>query len=522
MDEILHLPIGYILQGSYRIDSILGQGGFGITYLGTDLTLDRKIAIKEFFPNQYCRRDSTTSHVSSGTDGSKELVEQLKVKFLKEARNIARFNCPYIIRIYAAFEANNTAYYVMEYIEGEDLREIVEANGPLFPAHAVEYIQKIGEAVEYIHRHRMNHLDIKPSNVMVRKSDDTPILIDFGLSKHYDSHGRQTSTTPTGLSHGYAPIEQYRDGGVSEFAPQTDIYSLGATLYYLLCGETPRQAVELVDEPLDFPAGFPDALKAPIAHAMEVSKARRHESIGRFLEELPDLSNATPPLTPTGDSPEQEVDFKENAEQKVEEEPNDIPMDVPQGIPMDIPVQLPAENSTAESKDVPPPPQLHEITSDDNTRLDIGDDFSQSSSYVPPIPEATQNPYERDYEQDVPPRKSYKWLWILIICLVGLAVLAFAVLTIVRETMGDEQDADIINAIETILNDDASDSLSVMASPQIEQKGTIVSGQPNDYDTTSIEMPVEEIVTDDTDFTTSTEALGYYDEEAADTAAVIW
>ena len=267
-----HLSPGSVLVGHYRIEKILGQGGFGITYLATDLSLDRLVAVKEFFPKEYCNREEQTSHMSVGTAGNKDFVERLKMKFLKEARNIAKFNCPYIIKIFAAFEANNTAYYVMEYIEGENLRDMVKRQGPLSVEKATDYIEKIGEALEYVHAHHINHLDVKPANIMVRKSDDKPVLIDFGLSKEYNEEGHQTSTTPTGISHGYAPIEQYNAGGVSDFSPESDIYSLGATFYYLLTANTPPEALRLLEEPLSFPPQLPYNLQRAINKAMACTK----------------------------------------------------------------------------------------------------------------------------------------------------------------------------------------------------------------------------------------------------------
>ncbi len=271
---------------TYRIERVLGQGGFGITYLATDLNLDRLVAIKEFFPKDYCDRESSTSHVTLGTQSASEFVNKLKAKFLKEARNIAKFDHPGIIKIHAAFEENNTAYYVMDYIEGESLSEMVKRHGPLSEAKALDYIKKVGKALEYVHSKQINHLDIKPANIMVRRSDDNPILIDFGLSKQYDSSGNQTSTTPTGISHGYAPMEQYNDGGVKEFSPQTDLYSLAATLYYILSGTTPPQATKLIEDELTFPAAIPTNLIMPISKAMSTKRRNRHETINEFVREL--------------------------------------------------------------------------------------------------------------------------------------------------------------------------------------------------------------------------------------------
>lgn len=287
------LKIGTILHGNYRIDGVLGQGGFGITYLAMDLSLDRKVAIKEFFPKDYCDREGDTSHVTLGTKNTTEFVNKLKAKFLKEAKNIAKFDNPGIIKIHAAFEENNTAYYVMDFIEGESLSAIVKKNGPLPEGKALDYIRKVGKALEYVHSHKMNHLDVKPANIMVRRKDDEPILIDFGLSKQYDSEGHQTSTTPTGISHGYAPLEQYNDGGVKEFSPQTDLYSLAATLYYLLSGVVPPQATRLVDDELTFPASMPTRFIEPIYKAMSTARRKRHDSIGTFLCDIKENQDTT-------------------------------------------------------------------------------------------------------------------------------------------------------------------------------------------------------------------------------------
>lgn len=286
------LSAGCLLEhGYYRIDKVLGQGGFGITYLATDLNLQRQVAIKEFFPKAFCDRDETTSHVTIGTSSNFEFVSRLKAKFLKEARNIAKMDHPNIIRIFAAFEENNTAYYVMEYIEGANLSEMVKKYGPISMKSALEYIKKIGSALEYIHEKKINHLDIKPANIMIR-SNNTPVLIDFGLSKQYDSDGNQTSTMPPGFSHGYAPIEQYNDGGVRDFSPQTDIYSLAATLYYILSGIVPIQATRRSDEELTFPAQIPSRLVNVIAKAMSPGRRKRHASVAEFLSDLKRSNNS--------------------------------------------------------------------------------------------------------------------------------------------------------------------------------------------------------------------------------------
>lgn len=274
-------------NGKYRILRVLGQGGFGITYLAEHTMLDKQVAIKEFFPKEYCDRDETSSHLTIGTKNSIEIVEMLKSKFIKEAKNISKLNHPNIITIHDIFTENDTAYYVMEYVEGSSLSEIVKSEGAMPERRAVGYIRKVADAIGYMHSLSMNHLDIKPANIMVRQSDDMPILIDFGLSKQYDASGGQTSTTPIGISHGFAPIEQYRPGGVSTFTPQTDVYALGATLFNLLTGTVPPHYSEILEDGLpELPATVSQRCADAVEHAMEIKKNKRPSSVAAFVEEL--------------------------------------------------------------------------------------------------------------------------------------------------------------------------------------------------------------------------------------------
>lgn len=316
-----HLAKGTLLfHGTYRIEGKLGQGGFGITYLATDVALDKYVAIKEFFPNTYCKRDTSTSRVGVATEGSREFVTKLKLKFLKEARNIAKLDHPNIVRLHAAFEENDTAYYVMDYIEGTPLSQVVKTHGPLDRCKAVEYTTLIGHALVYLHKRRINHLDVKPANIMVRRSDGAPVLIDFGLAKQYDCEGQQTTSTPVGFSQGFAPVEQYKPGGVKEFSPASDLYSLAATLYFMLSGRIPPPATDLVDEPLTFPVSIPSFLKKPIEKAMSPSRQRRHATVGEFLREInPDRQ--APPPSPEEATTFEDTTYEEPAEDKPKEDP---------------------------------------------------------------------------------------------------------------------------------------------------------------------------------------------------------
>ena len=280
-----------ILQGGkYTIISILGQGGFGITYLGVQSGLDRKVAIKEFFIREMCERDDSTNHVTLGTEGSRGTVDMYRQKFLKEARSIAQLNHSNIVRIIDVFEENGTAYYVMEYAEGGSLKDKVKEKGSLSEAVATRYIIQVAEALDYIHQRNMNHLDVKPGNIMLNEKDET-LLIDFGLSKQYDaSSGSQTSSTPIGISEGYAPMEQYKRGGVSVFSPETDIYALGATFFNLLTGLTPPSASDVYEDGIPVKEleskGVSRKAISVISQAMAGRKKDRLKSAQAFINAL--------------------------------------------------------------------------------------------------------------------------------------------------------------------------------------------------------------------------------------------
>ena len=266
-----------VLQGGrYVIHGVLGRGGFGVTYLAEQVMAKRRVCIKEFFPKDYYTRGDDTRSLMLASQGFAVSMNRYKEKFVKEAQTIAALDHHNIIPIYDVFEENNTAYYVMEYIDGESLSDVIKRRGALAESEAVDYICQAGSALEYLHDRRIMHLDVKPGNIMVRRKDNRVVLIDFGLSKHYDAQsGEATSTTPVGVSHGYAPLEQYKQGGVSTFSPETDIYSLGATLYALVVGHAPQEAATLITEPLDFPGHISLSLRSAITAAMAISPKER-------------------------------------------------------------------------------------------------------------------------------------------------------------------------------------------------------------------------------------------------------
>ena len=279
----MQLKQGTKLQhGRYEILQTLGQGGFGITYLAEQVLLGRKVTIKKFFMKDCCERDGDSFVVSVPTQNNRALVDRFKRKFLREAKMIASMNHPGIVKILDVFEENETAYYVMDYLSGGSLADIVKKNGPMEESSALKYVLMVADALDYIHSMKIAHLDVKPSNILLDDSGSA-VLIDFGISKHYDAVGEQTSSTPVGISKGYAPIEQYNQTGVQSFAPATDIYSLGATLFYLLTAQNPPEATVLLETGgPDVPESISDGTRKAIASAMSPIRKNRPQTIREF------------------------------------------------------------------------------------------------------------------------------------------------------------------------------------------------------------------------------------------------
>ena len=293
----MQLKPGTRLQGGkYEIIKTLGQGGFGITYEADHLLFGQKVALKEFFMKDICNRSADTAQVSVPSVGSQELAAKFKEKFIKEARMMFKMNHPNIVRVLDVFEENDTAYYVMEDLPGGSLADKVKREGPLPEALAEKYIRQVASALNYIHSRNTVHMDVKPSNILLNPEGNA-VLIDFGISKHYDNAGEQTSSTPVGISKGYAPLEQGRDGDVSQFKPSTDIYALGATLYHLVSGKVPPEASIVNEDGLDRPEGVSDRIWVAIEKAMQPRRKDRPQSIGEFLALL-DAKDAKPEVVP--------------------------------------------------------------------------------------------------------------------------------------------------------------------------------------------------------------------------------
>jgi serine/threonine protein kinase len=277
------LPQGILLHERYRIERVLGAGGFGITYLCRDERLQRQVCIKEFFLSGYCTRGSGQTVITQGLNAGD--FAHFRARFSEEARALARFRHPGIVQVHDVFEEHNTAYYTMDYVEGETLKALVQRKGTLPLAEAMPFMHKLLDAVEAVHAADMLHRDIKPDNIMVR-ADGQPVLIDFGSARQF-SEGKTLSQTAI-LTPGYAPPEQY-----SEKARRgifTDVYSLGATFYFILTGVRPLSATDRQLERLQAPhviqTEIPVNMSNIIMLAMNIKPENRFESIEKLRRAL--------------------------------------------------------------------------------------------------------------------------------------------------------------------------------------------------------------------------------------------
>ena len=237
-----HLQPNTTLQGGkYRIERVLGQGGFGITYLAVQTSKRRKVVIKELFIRGVNDRADDQTKVTVSNAVNVYSFSQQKEKFKKEAMRLFELRNPHIVRIYDFFEENDTAYYVMEYIKGKSLADKLKS-ASLSESTMEKYMSHILDALSAIHGKHLWHLDIKPANIMI--CDGNAVLIDFGASKHIDSNSTLTTSSAIAYTPGFAAPEQL-DGDITKFGPWTDFYALGATMYQLLTLNRPPSFSEI-------------------------------------------------------------------------------------------------------------------------------------------------------------------------------------------------------------------------------------------------------------------------------------
>jgi len=273
----------------YEIQSILGQGGFGITYLARDTNLDQLVAIKEYLPTEFSTRDKANT-VQPISENHAEIFDWGKKRFLEEAKTLAQFKHPNVVRVSSFFENNNTGYMVMDYEDGTDLVDLIKSGETFDEQRILDLMLPILDGLTQIHAQGFIHRDIKPANIFIR-TDGSPVLIDFGSARQ--AIGGQTKTMTSLVTPGFAPFEQYHDAEGKQ-GPWTDIYSLGATCYSMITGKPPIDALKRGMARLDHStdaflhltdlrAGkYSDHLLQAIDHALEFKETDRPQNVSEW------------------------------------------------------------------------------------------------------------------------------------------------------------------------------------------------------------------------------------------------
>ena len=284
------LKVGTILHGTYRIDSYLSSGGFGNTYVATNIEFEERVAIKEFFMKGVTQRDDNQTTVSVSNLENTNSFQEQKEKFKKEARRLRKLQNEHIVKVHDMFDENGTAYYVMDYVDGENLAERLKRTGrPMTESEVRLILPQILDALKAVHNEGFCHLDIKPSNIMLEKGGKIK-LIDFGASKQLGANGTLTTNAPTAFAQtpGYAPREQMEQN-LDKIGPWTDIYALGATLYNLLTNNKPPLPTDIDDDmsedkhhALPFPESVGE-LKFLVLQMLNTNRMQRPQSVDGII-----------------------------------------------------------------------------------------------------------------------------------------------------------------------------------------------------------------------------------------------
>lgn len=389
------LRVGTILHGTYRVDGYLASGGFGNTYVATNIQFGERYAIKEFFLKGVTERDENTTTISVSNQENAATFEAQCDKFKKEAVRLRKLSSPHIVCVHDLFEENGTAYFVMDFVDGENLRDYLKKIGhPLDEATVWQVFDQVLDALEVVHSHGLFHLDLKPANLMMDQQGGVR-LIDFGASKQMKAGSGATTSTAVSYTNGYAPREQMEQA-LDKFGPWTDFYALGATLYFLLTDQKPPLPSDIDDdmtddkhEALAMPDSISDRLRRMVLWLMATDRRKRPQSV---------------------------ADIRSVLNQKAVNKPAD-PTKGEEGD--DVTIVLPKSDQD-------------KVNDDPAANGETGDISSDSPSAASDDSSTTDNPSAADDEteivQDDPSveveeKKSSKWKWILVVLI--FAVIGF-------------------------------------------------------------------------------------------------
>ena len=290
------LPIGQTLQERYLIGGVIGKGGFGITYTAFDKKLERRVAIKEYYPYGLALRTPGTTMVSAPDTDAEDVFSKGADKFYDEARLVAKFSGNQnIVNVFDFFYENSTVYYVMEYLQGQSMKKYIEKHGTVSEEQAVYIAKEVSNALVASHSSNVLHRDISPDNIMLC-NDGKVKLIDFGAARQVLSEGSQSLSVI--LKQGFAPLEQYQKKGKQ--GPWTDIYALGATMYYIVTGDLLDDPMSRLDDDEEFSSnthGINEGLWNVIKKATMLKIGDRYKDIFEFREDLNGISVNSVPLT---------------------------------------------------------------------------------------------------------------------------------------------------------------------------------------------------------------------------------
>ena len=297
--EPFALKPGTILDGKYLVGEMLGQGGFGITYIGFDLLLEQKVAIKEYYPMStgMVSRENSTTVVWSSAVMQKSGMEKGFDSFLKEARKMAKLGgIPGVVGVKSVFIQNETAYIVMDFIEGETLLKKLQREGPMDYGTCISLMTPIMQALAEVHKHGIIHRDISPDNIMVQ-SDGKLILLDLGAAKDLDIQGKDGNVQSSQMvaKHGFSPVEQYGQAG--KIGPWTDVYAMAATIYYCCTGVLPPSATDrMIEDTLTCRPRLTKEEFDVLAFCMSVLPQKRPQNMDALLQIVTHPAGKTPPV----------------------------------------------------------------------------------------------------------------------------------------------------------------------------------------------------------------------------------
>ena len=297
--EPFALKPGTILDGKYLVGEMLGQGGFGITYIGFDLLLEQKVAIKEYYPMStgMVSRENSTTVVWSSAVMQKSGMEKGFDSFLKEARKMAKLGgIPGVVGVKSVFIQNETAYIVMDFIEGETLLKKLQRGGPMDYGTCISLMTPIMQALAEVHKHGIIHRDISPDNIMVQ-SDGKLILLDLGAAKDLDIQGKDGNVQSSQMvaKHGFSPVEQYGQAG--KIGPWTDVYAMAATIYYCCTGVLPPSATDrMIEDTLTCRPRLTKEQFDVLAFCMNVLPQNRPQNMDALLQIVTHPAGKTPPV----------------------------------------------------------------------------------------------------------------------------------------------------------------------------------------------------------------------------------